>query len=129
MKRDQLKAVIAASCDEAGVDGEHRDRLVNSADGIDRIAFEAFAWKDKDGEFCGCPATVAGYWDTEVYAWTPATPESVRTFPAYFDDKMATLRVNGEIEVEQVEAQCLEDVDDPEFKDDFAPYAAVRIED
>lgn len=126
MKRDHLRSVIADACDDAGVNDEEREALVGTADNIDRVAFESYAFQPTDGgEMCGCPATLAGFYDP-ITGWSDDSSVQVHRFPGFFDGAMYRLRINEEIQVEEIEALS----PDPAYVDEEpCTYVAVRIED
>lgn len=100
MKRSKLRRVIAASCDGAGVKGNERKRLVDSADEIDRIAVGVFKIR-AEGIECGCPATVAGFYigeEDDEDAWAPGASAEIHEFPSSFDQRMDDLAHNNEIQ-------------------------------
>lgn len=89
MQRSELKEIIEAACDAAGVVGNDRRRLVNSADLTDRIAVGTFRVKSP-GASCGCPATVAGFYvagENGVGGTWTTQNSAILNFPGEFDSR------------------------------------------
>lgn len=90
MKRHTLDRMIKLSC-PVWMSADTRDTLVAAVKDIDRIAFGAFEIASDDGTSCGCPATLAGYFNVKEEAWAPDVPEGVAQFAHQFDNRMRNL--------------------------------------
>lgn len=124
MLRRTLKRGIAAACLQAAIgDEEIKAKLVSVADSVDQIAFGTFFTYDSKHQQCGCPATLAGYFDADENVWireirgyfdddlgrvAPTMPDAlaVRTFPAYFDGWVRSMWESGEIGEEEIVTYC-----------------------
>lgn len=89
MLRSKLREIIATACDRADVAPEAKVRLVAAADGIDKILIGEYFTK-VEGEDCGCPVTLAGYFIPGGLGWNlgwtdEAREHNVGLFPVLFD--------------------------------------------
>ena len=88
MTRAELRAVIVKAAVAAGCEPDDRERLCAAADQTTHVAVGAFDLDLRDDELgikCGCPATIAGYWDGKACRWRADTPLAVKNFPGAFD--------------------------------------------
>jgi hypothetical protein len=91
MKRTKLRNIISKACEIAEINEADTKRLVATADEINFIAVGTYQTQDPTGKVCGCPATVAGFYDPanaldrEEDGWSPSASEEVKTFPSVFD--------------------------------------------
>lgn len=88
MYRNTLRSFIHTAASEAGCSETEVARLVGAADEIERVAIGSYEIVTP-GFKCGCPATVAGYFnpmaDDGVDPWSEDASRAVRSFPRYFD--------------------------------------------
>lgn len=93
MKCAALKQIITEAAADAGCNPSETERLVATADQIDRVAVGEFFIREP-GYSCGCPATVAGFWDPDAHngigGWVAGTSNQVAAFPQHFDTRFQT---------------------------------------
>lgn len=89
--RSELRGAIYTACQKANTSVLETERLIATADDIDRALICSFA-DEFDGQICGCPATLAGYvdWDSAVGVvgdpvWSDDATDEIRAFPSEFD--------------------------------------------
>lgn len=86
MKRQELRNIIAESAAATHCEPVDIQRLVDTADNVDVVLVGEFNGVI-DGKVCGCPATLAGYWDTKNEVFKEGTPAEVQKFTSLFDSR------------------------------------------
>ena len=92
IKRDHLRDIIAKAAADVGCPQHEVEKLVASADNIDKVAVGRFAAR-AGAEVCGCPATNAGYYIrnnpnvVDAGHWAKGTSDEIKKFPLEFDGR------------------------------------------
>jgi hypothetical protein len=101
MKRSELKQIIENSAKLARCSASTVKKLVASVDDAEMVLTGEFN-ATVAGKFCGCPATLAGYYNPEMASWSkyvqgmPLLRDKLENFAYNFDGAIPAALISYE---------------------------------